>query len=339
MNEELARYARAFKALRTMTRYLLEDLALDGALQVVTDTALELLPCEHSSIRVLDESGHELLSGARSGRGNKATPMHFQRGEGVVGWVAEMGRLVNIPDTSRDDRFVTAKKQGFRISSIMAAPLFSNGKVIGVLGVTSTKKGAFDQEDELLLQLLANCAVSPIDKARLKHMAVTDPNTKAYNKGYLYPRMHEEMEKARRHHFSLSLLFLDLDHFKRVNDTYGHSAGDVVLRTIADMVRGSVRREDILVRRGGEEFILIMPHADQDEALAVAERLRESIGAMTIKLPDGQEIRQTVSIGVATWDGKETSEELDNRADAAMYQAKKMGRNRVSVSKKETPKD
>lgn len=131
------------------------------------------------------------------------------------------------------------------------------------------------------------------------------------------------------------MLYLDLDHFKRVNDRYGHATGDVVLRMFADRVRKAVRRVDVLVRRGGEEFVLIMPSTGATQAHATGHRIQQTLHEAPFEVESAR-IDQTVSIGVATWDKRETPEELERRADEAMYEAKRLGRNRVVVA---SPRD
>jgi two-component system cell cycle response regulator len=128
------------------------------------------------------------------------------------------------------------------------------------------------------------------------------------------------------------VLLLDLDYFKQVNDSWGHQAGDDVLAIFADRARDQVRRKDVLVRRGGEEFVLIMPDTGREEAEHVAERIRSVMADEPIMLRGGEEIHQSVSIGVATWDGVELPVELEERADRAMYTAKEAGRNRVMTA-------
>jgi two-component system cell cycle response regulator len=127
---------------------------------------------------------------------------------------------------------------------------------------------------------------------------------------------------------------MDLDHFKKVNDEYGHDVGDAVLRMFADRVRSLVRKMDIFIRRGGEEFNLVMPGTSLDHARATAERICARMSESPFAVGDHQ-ISQTVSVGVATWDGNEVPEELQRRADMAMYRAKENGRNRVEIAKDE----
>lgn len=324
---------RTIKPLLELTRRLLEKIPLGEALQAVTDTALQLLPAQHASVRVLDESGTRLLSGARSGKGLEQAPLDFKPGEGIVGWVVTNGASARIADTSLDQRFKPASgSQGFSIRSILDVPLWSAGKVVGVLGVTSPVPNAFSDEDEMLALLLANCAAPSIEKARLEYLSITDHHTMAYNQRHLFPRLREEIERARRHGTQLSVLLMDLDHFKRVNDAYGHAAGDYVLQCFADRARSSVRLSDVLIRRGGEEFMLIMPDMPRQLAGLVAERIRHSMSESPLILGEDVKVVQTVSIGTASWNGQESAEELERRADDAMYRAKRQGRNRVVLA-------
>jgi diguanylate cyclase (GGDEF)-like protein len=325
---------RAIEVLLKLTRELLEEMTLEQALQKVSDAALELLPGQHSSIRILDDSGQKLLSGARSGEGVSARPVRFKPGEGIAGWVAEKGMSVRIFDAEKDPRFKKASKskQGFQVRSMVVVPLWSAGRVVGVLGVTSDERGAFGAADETMAMLLANCAVPPIEQARLARLAFIDHHTKAFNQRYLFPRLREEIERARRYVIPLSVLLLDLDHFKRVNDTHGHAAGDKVLRIFSERIQARIRHSDVVVRRGGEEFVIIMPQTNDEQAGAAAERIRDGMASEPFDLGQGVEISQTVSIGVATWDGRETAESLEKRADQGMYRAKRQGRDRVALA-------
>ena len=321
--------ADAIVPLLELTHRLSQDAPLEEHLHAVTETALLVLPCDHASIRVVDASGGELLSSARSGVGAAEHAVRFKKGDGIAGWVLAHGRPAHVPDTREDARFVHAAAQGFDVLSLIAVPLLYGGRTIGIFSVSSPETNAFTSEDELLARLLANCSVPAIDRARLARLAVTDDLTLAYNARYLDTRLHEELERARRYDHPLSVAMLDLDRFKRVNDTLGHARGDVVLRAFVDRVRENTRRVDILVRRGGEEFVLILPATPAAQAIALAERVRYAASAEPSALAETQSVVQTVSIGTATWNRVESGTELVERADVAMYEAKKRGRNQV----------
>lgn len=324
----------ALLVLLDLTKSLVDQSALETALSAVTHAAIRLVPANHASIRLLDASHSELLSGARAGAGSEKRPMSFRKGQGALGWVVEFKEPIRIDDSRTDPRFLTPNpRQGFEVISLIAEPLWSAGQVIGVLSASSPVANAFTANHQLMMRLLANCSTPPIERARLRRLALTDDLTLAYNQRYLSPRYNEEIERAKRTGQPLSVLMLDLDHFKRVNDEHGHDAGDVALRLFADRVRSLVRRVDIFIRRGGEEFLLVMPATTTTQAQATAERIRQSLSASDLDLGGGLRVRQTVSIGVATWDTHEAPEALLRRVDVAMYSAKEQGRDRVFVSR------
>lgn len=166
---------------------------------------------------------------------------------------------------------------------------------------------------------------------------VTDPLTKVYNRRYLDRRLEEEFARSKRYALDLSVLMLDVDHFKRVNDTYGHPAGDAVLSTLGSLLKTSFRDLDIVARYGGEEFLVICTNTAIDGAALVAERVRQLIESHQIEISDGSGASQTIqiriSIGVAGLSASIGSkEELVQAADQALYRAKQEGRNRVIVA-------
>lgn len=320
---------RALDVLLELTRRLTEERSLNTGLKLVTDAALALLPGDHASIRVLDHSRKELLSGARSGTGVGKRPVKHAAGVGVAGWIVERGEIARIGDVRLDRRFVLKPNQGFEIRSMLAVPLWSVGEVVGVLATTGPEPEMYDARHEQMCQLLANCAVPQIEKARLARLAVTDAHTMAFNQAYLIPGLRTEMEKLKGAPGALSLLLMDIDHFKRINDELGHAAGDLALREFADRVRATTRDGDVVVRRGGDEFVLIMPGTGRDNAMAVAERIRADMAQRPMRLGKAGDHTATVSVGVATWDGRETPEQLEARADEAMYEVKVGGRDGV----------
>lgn len=178
-----------------------------------------------------------------------------------------------------------------------------------------------------------------IKEAQLKlvELATIDDLTGLYNRRYFYDRFNQEIERARRYQHFLSCLILDLDDFKRVNDTYGHLVGDQVLQEIAQIVRDNCRASDLPARFGGEEFILLLPETDPQGALIIAERLRELIARHEIRGPNGLTIGVTASFGVASLSPSElntlgSGEKLIQRADGALYQAKQSGKNQVVIA-------
>lgn len=164
----------------------------------------------------------------------------------------------------------------------------------------------------------------------LQQQATTDALTGLANRRVFEDRLGKELARSKRHGDPLSVVLGDLDHFKRINDSFGHEVGDKLLRQISEIIRGALRKEDLAVRWGGEEFLLMLPATDLDSAHEVAERIRSQIAAAPIPC-DGQDVPVTISLGVAQLADDETIRELIRRADDAMYRAKSEGRNRVCI--------
>jgi diguanylate cyclase (GGDEF)-like protein len=161
-------------------------------------------------------------------------------------------------------------------------------------------------------------------------MATHDHLTSLFNRREAYRKLGEELAISLQSQQPLSLLLIDLDHFKQVNDTHGHSAGDIVLQSVAGAMRQCIGLDGFCCRYGGEEFLVVLPGANLETAIAVAEKLRLQIEKLEMPVSPGTLLHITTSIGVATLTGGETVDQLISRADSAMYFAKQLGRNRVS---------
>ncbi|MGI6855862.1 GGDEF domain-containing protein [Mesorhizobium sp. 1B3] len=162
----------------------------------------------------------------------------------------------------------------------------------------------------------------------LEQAALTDALTGMHNRRYFDDALREYIEEFRRINRPVGLMLLDLDHFKQVNDTYGHDVGDEVLRAVATCLKGVTRYHDVAARLGGEEFAVVTPNMDGERLTKFAERIRGAIANMAIQSGNAR-LNVTTSLGLAVWDGKETAEEFYRRADRLLYQAKSMGRNRI----------
>jgi two-component system cell cycle response regulator len=169
------------------------------------------------------------------------------------------------------------------------------------------------------------------DNRRLEALATTDPLTRVLNRRALLDRLNAEVDRARRYDSGLSLLLLDVDFFKHINDTAGHLAGDSVLRQLGTLLADAMRKVDVVARYGGEEFVAILPQTSHDGAVAFAERLRERIAAQQFIVGADHTVHLTVSIGIATFPSArvDSTEDLFARADEALYRAKSAGRNQV----------
>jgi diguanylate cyclase (GGDEF)-like protein len=189
----------------------------------------------------------------------------------------------------------------------------------------------------LTIELSLQTAVDLLRIDSLEAENITDPLTKVYNRRYLDRRLTEEVARSERYSLDLSVLMLDIDHFKQVNDTYGHQAGDVTLSTLSSLFKDDLRELDVVARYGGEEFLVICTNTAIDGAALVAERLRKLVESLQIEIPDGsggsQTIQISISIGVASFSASvDSKSKLIQAADQALYRAKEEGRNRVIVA-------
>ena len=201
------------------------------------------------------------------------------------------------------------------------------GLIIGVLFVLPTIRNQMRKEDKLqtLTESLSARSVT------LEHEALTDGLTGMHNRRYFDDAMSEYLDQFRKIAKPIGLMILDLDHFKKVNDTYGHDVGDEVLRQIARCLQEFTRYHDVVARLGGEEFAVVAPNMSRESLFKLADRIRHAISSLNIK-SGNVTLRVTMSIGLAIWDHKETADELYKRADMQLYQAKRTGRNRVCAA-------
>jgi diguanylate cyclase (GGDEF)-like protein len=282
-------------------------------------------------VRILDDSGTRLLCGARTGIGVLNKPLSFHMGEGVIGWVVANRSPALVQDAASDPRFKQAEgqAQGFPIQSLLAVPLWAAGKVVGVLGVSSSEPRSFSDDDEVLARLLANCASPYIEKARVERLSITDLDTLAFNRRYLIPLVNEEFERARRNDTPLSLLLIDIDQLEQVVHQHGQAVANRLLLAFADRLRASIRLSDSLVRYGSWTFVLVMPDMEMRRAAVVAERIRHSMKEYPMDLGEGLSLTQTISVGVASWDGGESAEGLVSLAKAALEEASALSGNRT----------
>jgi diguanylate cyclase (GGDEF)-like protein len=228
------------------------------------------------------------------------------------------------------------------LASIAMIPLRHHGDLFGSINFGSSDGERFTRHhaSDFLAQLgvIASFAIeNAVNRARLRRSGFTDVLTGWHNRRYLQARLREELARARREQRGIVCLMLDIDRFKRVNDTWGHAAGDAVLREVAQRVESQVRASDVAVRYGGEEFVILLPNTDAKDALRLAERIRAAVSYGACDLPDGNAVSITESIGIAGLqpadiddDLKTVGESLIARADVALYSAKVRGRDRVA---------
>lgn len=269
-------------------------------------------------------------------------------------WSARDGGLTHAILKSKEEPFVVEDilkaefdinevilKEGIRF--IAAVKLKAMEDLLGILYIDDFKPRILSEHEKKALVLFAQIAGLALQKFRLlevtREMALTDSLTGLNNHRYFYERISQELSRARRSGRNLSLLMIDVDNFKKYNDANGHLVGDDALRRIAGIIKDSIRASDVAARYGGEEFVVLVPEASKEQALSIAERIRQTVERTSFtgeeNLP-GKKL--TVSIGVATFpEDADSRDELIRQADDAMYAAKQRGKNAVVCAGEEEP--
>jgi diguanylate cyclase (GGDEF) domain len=213
-------------------------------------------------------------------------------------------------------------------STFGAIPLLSENKFDGILTIDNLSRADFDRFLIVAMQFALEIKKVLLYET-VETLAITDGLTGLYTRRYFFERLAEEMQRSERHGFKFSFLMIDIDDFKKCNDTYGHLVGDVVLKEAAHIVKGSTREIDLMARYGGEEFSIILPETDRAGAMLVAERIRKRIDDNIFKAYD-EKLKMTVSIGLAVFpDDSRVMSDLIERSDKALYAAKSSGKNIV----------
>ena len=308
---------------------------LKKLLQFILNQAIDITSAEKGSIMLYDPEADRLnirvLAGLKDTdyqekvNSNEIECRSFRPGEGIAGQVFLSGNPMIVNNIREDEVFIDSETSFVR--SIACIPMVVYSDVIGVINVTN-KKGVqgFSDEDVKMLKAVADQAAVAINKAQLWDLAVTDSLTGLYVRRYFMVKLQEEIHRADRYNKIFSVIMVDLDRFKNINDTYGHDAGDRALKAISQFLQKNIRDVDAIARYGGEEFVMLIPDADKDAALCLAERLRDELSRTRV----GELPQITISLGVASYPADGTDiEELIKKADAAMYAAKQAGRNKA----------
>ena len=332
MRKELSFFVHVSKALTS-------TLELDKVLDIIMENVQKLVQSDAWSLLLYDEERNDLYVAITKGKQPEGLQgMRLKLEEGVAGWVAQTGRPLIVKDVLNDKRFsdyVKSSAEGFIPRSVLCVPVTSKKNIIGVLEVLNKKDGTpFTNKDmELLLKLVDQAAIA-IERSNLyqkmANLAITDDLTKLFNLRYLYRALDIEIKRCRRYNSTFSIIFLDLDSFKLVNDRHGHLYGSKTLVEVASILVNVLRDVDIIARYGGDEFVIVLPHTPVDMALKIAERIKSDINNYQFLREDGLSLRVTASFGVAGYPDHAKDEiELLKLSDQAMYMAKSLGKNRV----------
>jgi diguanylate cyclase (GGDEF)-like protein len=332
--ETAQRRAEEAESLRQATAALVSSLDLEQVLDTILIQLEKVIPYDTAAAFILGKNSLHIMAARGFSNIKEVLGQEFSDKDKLFNEIRKSGHPVIIQDAQKDPRFEgwcdTGDTRGW-----MGIPMIARSEIIGFIGINSLKVSAYSENEARLAQAYVNQAAVAIENARLfeytQQLAITDSLTGIYNRRHLFELGKREFERAERYKRPLSAIMIDLDHFKRINDTYGHALGDKILQKLTGAWQKHIREIDILGRYGGEEFTILLPESDIYLAVQAAERLRLNSEKVWVSYI-GQRVQVTISLGVAQWNP--TCSNLDmliEWADRALYAAKQGGRNRVMI--------
>jgi diguanylate cyclase (GGDEF)-like protein len=330
---ELEKSQAQIETIYETSRTLGEILNLDELVGEVLNIVQRVLGYRYFSIFILgDQNTISLMGEIKEGEKIKYSEPKVQRLWRVHREIVNTGKPLRIFDVTKGPDLRLSPED---VKSFMAVSMVSRGKVIGVMEARSTRMGAFLDQDEKIFSILAGSAALAIENALLhqktQELTVVDDLTGLYNFRYFTRKLIDEVMRAERYKLPLSVIMVDIDWFKRCNDTYGHLFGNRVLQGLAVNIKESVREVDVVCRYGGEEFAVILPQTMKNDAQMIGERIRRKVESNEF-LTDGEgsPVKVTVSLGIASFpENGRTSKDLIAKVDQALYLAKGKGKNLV----------
>lgn len=333
---ELEKSQAELEVIYENSRALASILDTDGVVREIVRILGHILHFEHFAMILRDNKGRYYYQTRCTGNQTNFHPsaLNLERME-LIKRVGDVGEAVRVRDVSKRDDYEPLSE---RARSLMAVPMVSRGEVRGILTAESDITDCFSDRDLQMLSIVARAAALALDNAdlhrRTEELTIMDELTEIYNYRYFIKKLQEEKRRAARYHLPLSIIMIDIDWFKRLNDSYGHEVGNVVLKRLAQMINSCIRDVDISSRYGGEEFVVILPQTPLENARNIGERIRRQVESTAIKTPGiDQPLYITVSVGVSSYpENGKSEEELVSIADRALYQAKGEGKNLVCTT-------
>ena len=332
LQSKLDRYQRLQSIAEEFSR--LTD--LERVCRLAVDQAFELIGKSDVCTLLLANPDRQELGLQASHRASEVPVVRTKQGDQFDHYVLRTHRPLLVNDVRRDFRFIVAASAERSVASVIACPLLVGEQVAGVLRLDSRQRGVYTQDDLRFLDILLDLVGTALGNARLfaevQRLATTDGLTGLTRKQPFMEQLSRELARTARTREPLAVLMLDIDEFKRYNDQFGHTAGDAALRSVAEVLRSRVPLGAGAARYGGEEFAVLLPGAERERALQLAEGIRQDIERLG-QSGEAPVKRVTVSIGLASFpDDAQTELEIMRRADERLYQGKRAGRNRICSS-------
>src|SRR6266853_2273867 len=321
------RKAQELNIFHDVAKALTSSLDLDSILQTIMEKMAEYFRPDNWSLLMVDEERDELYFAIAVGKASEALKnVRLKVGEGIAGWVAKHGERVVVPDVYTDPRFAKRidEMTKWETRSIICVPLRSKLRVLGVIQLVNVKMEHFTDQESFFLQSICDYAAIAIENARsvekIQELTITDDCTGLYNARHLYKTLETEVYRSARFGYEFTVLFIDLDHFKQVNDTHGHLVGSKLLSEVGYSIKAHLRLIDSAFRYGGDEFVILLPQTSKDAALVVARRLLDLFRNSAFCKEEALNLNVRASIGLATYPGDANSaHDIISLADEMMY--------------------
>ena len=333
LTRKLARYQR----LQTIAEQLSRLVHLEAIAQLAVSQAFELIGKSDACLLFLVDPDRQELALYASEKAQGVPAIRTKQGDQFDRYVLRTQRPLLVSDVHRDFRFGDVGPGDRPVRSVIACPVRVAQHAEGVLRLDSREAGVYTQDDLRFLDILLDLADTAVANARLfaqtQQLALTDGLTTLYRRQPFLDQLTREVARAQRTREPLVVLMLDIDDFKRYNDTFGHPAGDLVLKTVADLVHSSLPPDGMCARYGGEEFSLFLPKFSREQGTTLANQIRQVVETSGGATGHGAAQAVTVSLGLAVFpDDAKSDLELIRRADQRLYAAKRAGKNRVCGS-------